>query len=121
MTAPLTCIYVTDRTFLACTCFSVRTLIVNATIPLTVHILHTGIDREAIAEAEGYLRPAIGTGTEVVFTEMPPAEFSGLPKPQSLPSSSYGRLLVHKILPDLEGRVLYLDGDTLVDLDVAPL
>lgn len=118
MSNSLTCAYVTDRGFLACTCFSIATLVDNASIPLDIFLVHTGINESDLEAARGYLARI---GADVTFVAIPEGELDGLPRPQSLPHSSYGRLLLHKLLPAHTTRVLYLDGDTLVEIDIAPL
>jgi lipopolysaccharide biosynthesis glycosyltransferase len=114
----LTCVYVTDRGFLPCTCFSIRTLVANASVPLDVYVLFTGDDPTALQTAERYLRTV---GVSATFITVPAAAFADLPLPASLPMTTFGRLLMHRFLPQNLGRVLYIDGDTLVDIDVAPL
>lgn len=113
-----TCVYVTDRGFLACSCFSALTLHENATAALDIIILCIDVSGADIVEAREYLED---NGVRATFQSVPSTQFDGLPRPQSLPTATYGRLMMHKYLSqDLE-RVLYIDGDTLVDIDVAPL
>ncbi len=118
MSKSLTCAYVTDRGFLPCTCFSIATLGEHASIPLDIFVVHTGINDVDLADARSYLSRV---GANVTFVAIPDGELEGLPRPQSLPHSSYGRLLLHKLLPPQTQRALYLDGDTLVEIDVALL
>ena len=118
MSNSLTCAYVTDRGFLACTCFSIATLVENASIPLQIFLVHTGINEADLEAAKGYLARI---GADVTFVAIPEGELDGLPIPYSLPKATYGRLLMDRLLPSSSHRVLYLDGDTLVDIDVAPL
>ncbi len=118
MSQSLTCAYVTDRGFLACTCFSIATLVEHASIPLDIFLVHTGINDADLADARGYLS---SVGANVTFVAIPEGDLDGLPRPYSLPQATYGRLLMHTLLPQERDRVLYLDGDTLVDIDVAPL
>lgn len=115
---PLTCVYVTDRGFLACTCFSIISLAARASVPLDIHVLYADSDVDARVEAEHYLA---GQGIAVRFTTLAEEAFAGLRRPTSLPLATYGRLLMDAALPISPERVLYLDGDTLVDIDVAPL
>lgn len=118
MAGKLTCVYATDLGFLPVTCFSIRTLADNASIPLDITVITAGLSQAETEEARGYLA---GHGVDARFTAMADGEFDGLPRPQSLPKATYGRLVMHKFLPRDLDRVLYIDGDTLVDIDVAPL
>jgi lipopolysaccharide biosynthesis glycosyltransferase len=120
MSDSLACVYVTDRGFLACTCFSIVTLIRNSSIPLNVFVLFSGDDAAAMREAAAYVRRA-ADGARVEFIPLAAAVLADLPAPKSLPPTTLGRLVMHKFLPPGLERVLYIDGDTLVDIDVAPL
>jgi lipopolysaccharide biosynthesis glycosyltransferase len=114
----LACVYVTDGAFLPCTCFSIATLAKNICMPFHAYVMHDAIDAIELAKAASYLA---SIGAPTTFVAIPPSAFDDLPRPQSLPVTTYGRLLMHRLLPDKLARVLYLDGDTLVDIDVAPL
>lgn len=118
MAEKLTCVYVTDKGFLPCTCFSIVSLLATASIPLDVRVIYADQDDEALARARDYLAAANVT---VSFATLPANAFDALARPKSLPLATYGRLLMHKVLPAGLRRVLYIDGDTLVDIDVAPL
>lgn len=118
MAEALTCVYVTDRGFLPCTSFSILSLVAGASVPLDIHVLYTDSDAAARTEAERFLA---GKGVSVTFHTISADAFAGLPPARALPLSTYGRLLMHQVLPARPRRVLYIDGDTLVDIDVAPL
>ncbi len=118
MSVPLTCVYVTDRGFLPCTCFSIASLVAAASVPLDVRLLYADTDEDALEAALGYLH---GIGIWPTVSRIAEADLAGLPRPKALPLATYGRLVMHKLLPAGLDRVLYIDGDTLVDLDVAPL
>lgn len=115
---PLACVYVTDRGYLAVTCLSIVTLATAATRPPPIFVLTAGV---AAAQAEVAQRYLEGRGIAASFVAIDQASFAELPRPQSLPPASYGRLLMHELLPAAISRVLYVDGDTLVDIDVAEL
>jgi len=116
LTPGLTCLYATDAGFLPMTCFSVRSLVARASIPLTVTVLTAGLSAEALTPARRYL-----DGLPVTFVPIPCDAFDALPRPPHLPLVTYGRLLLDRLLPGSHDRVLYLDGDTLVEQDVAQL
>ncbi len=118
MSDRLTCAYVTDRGFLPVTCFSIVALAAKSSIDLEIFVVTSDIGAADLEEARAYLA---SRGISVTFVAVAEADFEGLPRPQSLPRATYGRLLMHKLLPPDRDRVLYLDGDTLVDIDVAPL
>lgn len=114
----LACVYATDRGFLAVTCFSIASLAANASAPVTITVLSAGLSDSDVEAARAWLG---ARGVTVSFVAVPADAFEGLPRPKALPLSTYGRLVMDRLLPaDLE-RVLYVDGDTLVDIDVAPL
>ncbi len=118
MSDKLTCVYVSDRGFLPCTSFSIASLVRYASQPLQIIVLYTDTDTAALAKAEGYLARI---GAPVTFVTVTTEAFAGLPPPKQLPLATYGRLLMDRLLPADLARVLYIDGDTLVDIDVAPL
>lgn len=119
-TAPsiLTCAYVTDRAFLACTVFSALSLVASASAPVAIHILTVGVDPKDRTTADAYLKKH---GISARFAEIPGGDMANLHDPLRLPKASYGRLFLDRLLPDVRGRVLYIDGDTLVDVDVVRL
>lgn len=81
-------------------------------------MLWADADADDVARASAYL---VAQGVSAEFIQIPDGEFDGLPRPKHLPRATYGRLLMHKLLPDDFDRVLYVDGDTLVDIDIVPL
>ena len=108
---PLACVYATDRGFLPVTCFSIASLAANAGEPITITVLSAGISDADIAAAQTWL----GTrGVTASFIAIPADAFAGLPRPKALPLSTYGRLVMDRLLPADLRRVLYVDGDTLV-------
>lgn len=115
---PLACVYATDRGFLPVTCFSIASLASNAGGPITITVLSAGISDVDIDAARGWLG---ARGVTVSFIAIPADAFAGLPRPRALPLSTYGRLVMDRLLPPELERVLYVDGDTLVDIDVSPL
>lgn len=118
MRPQLTCVYVTDREFLPCTCFSIVSLVASASVHLDVRILYADDDDSVLQAALAYLS---GKGITPLVTRIEQDGLSYLPRPKTLPLATYGRLMMHQVLPADLDRVLYLDGDTLVDIDVAPL
>lgn len=114
----LSCVYVTDRGFLPCTCFSIATLVAHTNDRPTIYLLHTGLSSEDVTEARSYLETV---GAHVRMIAMPEGDLADFRRPASLPKATYGRLLMHRFLPDDLDRVVYIDGDTLVETDVAPL
>lgn len=118
MSPRLTCVYVTDRGFLPCTCFSILSLVAASSIPLDVHLLYADTDEDALHAALGYLS---AHGVTISVARIAGGALASLPRPKALPLATYGRLVMDKLLPDDLERVLYIDGDTLVDIDVAPL
>ena len=118
MSASLTCVYVTDSGFLPCTCFSMVSLIASASVPVDLRLLYADTDENALEAALVYLA---GKGIVPTVACIAELDLAGLPRPKALPLATYGRLVMHKLLPSDLDRVLYIDGDTLVDIDIAPL
>lgn len=116
--SPLACIYATDRGFLPVTCFSIASLAANASRPVTIIVLTAAIPDADIEEARAWLG---ARGVAASFVAIPADAFDGLPRPKTLPLASYGRLLMEQLLPTMPHRLLYVDGDTLVDIDVTEL
>lgn len=116
--AGFACVYVTDRAYLPVTCFSIASLAAKLSAEVPIHLLHVGVDQRDADTARRFLEAA-GVGAHVA--PLAPEALAGLPPAGTLPMASYGRLLIDRILPASYRRVLYLDGDTLIDRDVTAL
>lgn len=81
-------------------------------------VLHDGIGYEPRQRLEASLAVL-----PVRWIEVSPEDFkaAGLDDPQTLMRPHYFRCLVGSLLPASERRCLYLDGDTIVRRDLAPL
>jgi lipopolysaccharide biosynthesis glycosyltransferase len=114
MTAPHV-FYCLDKGFLACTLVSAFSALENATQRLDITLL---IDGEAVADAPGIVRLAQHPNLHKLTVT--PLEFDAGFEARSggLPRATMGRLLARRYM---DGRAIYLDGDTLVLGDLADL
>jgi lipopolysaccharide biosynthesis glycosyltransferase len=110
----------TDRNYVEITGVLLASIAANAGTDIDgVHIFGDGLS----ASDKDKLRASYGL-PNIAFTDLTDAdvaELSVLPSHRRLPRTAYARLLIPAKLSDYEGRLLYLDCDTLVVTSLAPL
>jgi lipopolysaccharide biosynthesis glycosyltransferase len=110
----------TDRNYVEITGVLLASIAANAGTDIDgVHIFGDGLS----ASDKDKLRASYGL-PHIAFTDLTDAdvaELSVLPSHRRLPRTAYARLLIPAKLSDYEGRLLYLDCDTLVVASLAPL
>lgn len=112
------CAYVTDRAYLPITCFSIASLFESRSRDFPVHLFLTGVEPSEVAVAERYFGRV---GYDVRLAALPVGDFSHVRSESGLPGASYGRLMLPQILATSARRIVYLDGDTLIDRDIHEL
>lgn len=90
----------------------------NASDRFRVHILHRSIAPERL---ERLARGAAFLGCEIASHVVDGALFAEAPVTRRYPQEMYYRLLAASLLPDMDGRLLYLDPDILVINPLRPL
>ena len=85
--------------------------------PVEIVILHSGLSAANIAKFEK-IRDAFKCGLRLVKVEA--EEFKGLPMSRWVTVQAWFRIKLPQLCPDLN-KVLYLDCDTIVAADLAPL
>ena len=114
----LALVYATDAGFAAVTCASVLSLDAATKQPYHVYILTVDLD-DASAQA---MRKALqNCKLEIHMLSFDTQAYDALPLPSILPKASYVRIFLQDYVPHHYERLLYIDGDTLVDVDPSPL
>lgn len=114
----LACVYICDKNYLPPTCFSIASLASSASQPVPVFLLHHALPASEQALAEQFFADRRLPVTMIALNE---GQIDRFPRHRFLPKASFGRLMLSEYLPSTFDRVLYIDGDTLVDRDVVPL
>ena len=109
-------VYVTDIGFSAVTCASIHSLVTASKTRLNIFVLGFGLDKTIRTQIQKSLA-LLDAHIEIIEAE----SLTGMPKAKSLPVSSYGRMLLDAYIPHRYERLLYIDGDTWIDLDLTPL
>lgn len=116
-TPPVRIVYVTDRGFLKPTLVSVWSLLRHLSGPAELHVWGVGLTPEDWRDVErvAAANPAVTlTGRDIGAGYLEQARG---PK-DYISATTMGRLFIPRLI---EGRALYIDGDTLVTGDVSPL
>lgn len=111
-------LYGTDAGYLPLVCFSIRSIVEHGSCP-DVYILTDGeLDDENRRKAEGYLKEL---GVSARLVAVPRERRMDVHVDHRIPWASYLRLFFDAYIPDTYERVLYLDADTRVRVDLTPL
>ncbi|PYE84719.1 glycosyltransferase family 8 protein [Pseudoroseicyclus aestuarii] len=114
---PIQIAYVTDMGLFRPTLLSILSALEAASGPIAVHLFGHGLTDTARAEAQRRAE-ALAPGALTVH-QLDPALLAQARSPKAhITPVALGRMFLPRLL---EGRVLYLDGDTLVTGDLSPL
>jgi len=86
--------------------------------PLAFHILTSGVSAHSRKRAENSLPAGAAT---IHWIEVEVKSFANFSTPSHISSVSFARLQITSLLPQVTGRVLYLDSDILVLQSLRPL
>jgi lipopolysaccharide biosynthesis glycosyltransferase len=107
----------TDAAFAMPTAVTLRSLISRGGGPFRITVIHDSLDAES---RERILRSLPNSDHELKFVDSTPFVINRS-RSNHLPVATYFRLFMEDVLPNSQGRVLYLDVDVLVRRDLTPL
>lgn len=100
------------------TTVTLESIFANNALPLTFHIIHSGLTEENSRILNEFI--AAHGGACRIYPISPDA-LGDLPVSIHITAETYYRLLAYRLLPESVERALYLDGDLVVNRSLLPL